>query len=201
MSSGRKNKSRVPVVNLDPGRELSAEQIVQVANGAMQILVEGDKVGTALPPRYRALFIGAIALRYLKYSRRQAQVVEVFSCWCEAKKVPCVSFEIKDDCLDMLSDNDSTHATEPFVTIHFDVATTDRAFSKAGLLAVADLLLGPLWDLTLSPLKVSAGVMPFNIAHRMMVQVFQIWDTTSNRNSDGVAFDEKSTPPGPRTIH
>jgi hypothetical protein len=88
---------------------------------------------------------------------------------CGAKNVPCVSFEIKDDCLDMLSDNDSTQGTEPFVTIHFDVATTDRAFSKAGLLAVADLLLGPLWDLKLSPLKVSAGVMPFNIAHRMMV--------------------------------
>ena len=201
MSSGRNIKGRVPVVNLDPGQELSADQIAQVAKGEVRIIIAGRNAGIALPPRYRALFTDAVALGYLKYSRHQTRVVEVFSCWCDAKNIPCISFEIKDDCMALLSTNDPIQGMEPFVTIHFDVATTDRAFSKAGLLAVADLLLGPLWDLTLSPLKVSAGVMPFNIAHRMMVQVFQIWDTTSNRNSDGVAFDEKSTPPGPQTIH
>ncbi len=86
--------------------------------------------------------------------------------------------------------------------MHFDVATTDRAFSKAGLLAVADLLLGHVWDVTLSPLKVTPGVMPFRDAHRMMVEVFKIWDTTSDRNADSaIAFDQESTPSGPQTLH
>lgn len=88
----------------------------------------------------------------------------------------------------MLSTNDSTEMADPFVTMHFDVATVGRAFTKAGLLAVAELLLGHVWDVAVSPWKVSAGVLPFSLARRMMVQVSKIWDTTSERNAES-GFD------------
>jgi hypothetical protein len=202
MPNARKIKGHIPVVNLNPEQELSAEQIVQVANGEVQIFSEGDKAGIALPHKHRALFMAAIALGYLKHARQQTRVVEAFSCWCDAKGIPYVSFEIANDCLDMLSTNDSMEKDDPFVTMHFDVATADRAFTKAGLLAVAELLLGQLWDLTLSPWKVSAGVLPFSIARGMMVQVSTIWDTTSERNvENGVPNDQKSTSSGPQMIH
>jgi hypothetical protein len=166
MPGVRKIKGHIPVINLDPEQELSAEQIVQVVNGGVRILSGGGKAGIVLPHKHRAWFMAAIALGYLRYSREQARVVEVFSCWCDAKEIPSVSFEIHNDCLDMLSTNDSMDKDDPLVTMHFDAATSGRAFTKAGLLAVADLLLGHLWDLTLSPWKVSAGVLPFSLARR-----------------------------------
>ena len=57
-------------------------------------------------------------------------------------------------------------------------------------------------DLALSPWKISAGVLPFSIARGMMVQVFTIWGTTSERHaqSEG-ANDQKSTSSGPQMIH
>ena len=174
MPNARKIKRSIPVVNLNPEQELSAEQIVQVANGEVQIFSEGNRAGITLPPRHRALFMAAIALGYLKYSKQQVRVVEVFSCWCDAKEIPCVSFEIENDCLDMMSTNDSKEKDDPYVTMHFDVATAGRAFTKAGLLAVAELLLEHLYDLWLSPWKVTAGVRPFSLALRMMVQVYLI---------------------------
>jgi hypothetical protein len=76
MPNARKTKGYIPVVNLNPEQELSAEQIVQVANGEVQIFSEGDKAGITLPHKHRALFMAAIALGYLKYSRQQTRVAE-----------------------------------------------------------------------------------------------------------------------------
>jgi hypothetical protein len=197
MPDAPKIKGQIPVVNLNPEQELSAEQIVQVANGEMQIFREGSKAGITLPRKHRELFMGAVALGYLKYSRQQTRVVEAFSCWCDARRLPCVSFEIDDDRLDILSTTASMENDDPLVTIHFDVSTADRAFTKAGLLAVAELLLGHLWELTLSPWKVSAGALPFSFARRMTAQVARIWDATSARNAES----GESTSGGPQSIN
>ena len=102
MPNARKIKGHIPVVNLNPEQELSAEQIVQVANGEVQIFSEGDKAGITLPHRHRALFMAAIALGYLKYSRQQTRVVEVFSCWCDAKEIPDTAVLVDVDPLSLL---------------------------------------------------------------------------------------------------
>jgi hypothetical protein len=170
MPDARTNKGQIPVVNLKLDEEPSAEQIVQAANGALQILNEGGKVGITLPGKHRALFMTAITQGYLKYSRQQTRLAEVFSCWCDAKEIPCVSFEIEKDCLDMLSTDDSLKKDDPFVTMHFDVATAGRAFTKAGLIAVAEVVLEHLCDVALSPWKVSVGVLPFSLARQIMMQ-------------------------------
>ena len=68
--------------------------------------------------------------------------------------------------------------------------------------SVAELLLGHLWDLTLSPWKVSARALPFSFARRMTAQVSRIWDATSEYNAEsGTAFDHESTSDGPQIIH
>jgi hypothetical protein len=202
MPDNRKIKGHIPLVNLNPEQELSAEQIVQVANGELQIFSEGIKAGITLPHKHRALFMGAVALGYLTYSRHQTRVAEVFSFWCDAQKLPCVSFEIDDDCLDMLGADDPMENDDSLVTMRFDLATADRAFTKAGLMAAADLLLGDLWDLTLSPWKVSAGVLPFSLARGMMVQLSQIWDADSKRTAEsGAPSDQESTSSRPQIIH
>jgi hypothetical protein len=141
MSSARIIKRHIPVVNLEPDQKPSAEQIVQVANGELQILNEGEKLGITLPRKHRALFMAAITQGYLKHSKQQSRVAEMFSCWCDAKRIPCVTFEIEKDCVDMLSTNDSMEKDNPCVTMHFDVATADRPFTKVGLIAVAELVL------------------------------------------------------------
>src|SRR5580658_3910801 len=135
------NARTIPILNLRPDQELSAEQIVRVANGG--------------------LFMGAITMGYLKCSRKQTRLAEVFCLWCDAKEIPCVSFEIENDCVDMLSTNDSVETDDPLVTMHFDVTTAGRPFTKAGLVAVTEYLLGKLWNLALSPWKISAGVIRF----------------------------------------
>jgi hypothetical protein len=84
----------------------------------------------------------------------------------------------------MLGTNDYTEKDDPFVTMHFDVATTGRAFC----------------DLTLSPWKVSAGILPFSMARRTMVQVSNIWDTTSERNVEGEFPFDQETSCGPQII-
>src|SRR3954447_19778584 len=188
-------KGQIPGVNLKPDEEPSAEQIVQAANGELQILSEGGKAGITLPRKHRALFVAAITQGYLKYSRQQTHLAEIFSCWCDAKEIPCVSFEIEKDCVDMLSTNDSMEKDDPFVTMHFDVSTSGRPFTKAGLIAVAELVLEHLCDVALSPWKVSAGGLPFSLARQIVVQVSKIWYTTSERNAESeVPSDQESKP-------
>ena len=188
------------MVNLRPDQEPSAEQIVQVANGELQIFNDGEKVGIILPRKHRALFMAAINLGYLKYSRQQTRLAEFF-CWCDAKEIPCVSFEIENDCVDIPSTNDSMQQ-DPFVTMHFDAATAGRPFTKAGLVAVTELLLGHLWDLALSPWKISARELPFSLARQLTVHVYKIWDTTSEPNAEsGVPPAQESNPSGPQVIH
>ncbi len=193
---------KIPVVSLKPDQELSAEQIVRVANGELQVLHDGEKIGLLLQRRHRVLFAGAIALGYLKYSRRQTRLAEVFSCWCDAKEIPCVSFEIEDDCLEIPGTANAGEKNDSFVTMHFDVATVGRPFTKAGLVAVAELLLGNLWNLALSPWKISAGVLPFSLARQLVMPVYRIWDTTSEPNAEsGVPPDQGPKPRGSQTIH
>jgi len=200
MPNARTIKPQIPVVNLELEEEPSAEQIVQVANGELHILNEDGKVGITLPRKHRALFMAAITEGYLKYSRQQTRLVEVFSCWCDAKEIPCVSFEIERDCLDMLNTDDS-RKDDPFVTMHFDVSTSGRPFTKAGLIAVAELVLEHLCDVALSPWKVSAGVLPFSLARQIVVQVYKIWYTTSERDAESeIPSDQESKPSGPQ-IH
>lgn len=193
------NARKIPVVRLKPDQELSAEQIVRVANGEMQVLHDGEKIGLLLPRKHRALFTAAIALGYLKYSREQTRLTEVFSCWCDAKEIPCMSFEIEDDCVEIPGTDDPVEKDDPFVTMHFDVATAGRPFTKAGLVAVAELLLGNVWNLALSPWKISAGVLPFSRARQIMLPAYKIWDTTSDPKAE--SDDQGLKPPDAQTIH
>lgn len=198
MSGARK----IPVVSLEPDQELSAEQIVRVANGEMQVLQEGEKVGLLLERKHRVLFRTAIALGYLKYSRKQTRLAEVFSCWCDATEIPCVSFETEDDCVAIRGSDDPAEKDDPLVTMHFEVATAGRPFTKAGLVAVAELLLGNLWNLALSPWKVSAGILPFSLARQIIVPVYRIWDTTSEPKAESeTPPDQGLKPPDSQTIH
>ena len=197
------NARAIPILNLKPDQELTAGQIVRVANGELQVLTdEGEKVGIILPRKHRTLFMAAITLGYLKYSTKQTRLAEVFCRWCEAKEIPCVSFEIENDRVDILSTSDSVEKDDPLVTMHFDVNTAGRPFTKAGLLAVAELLLGNLWDLALSPWKISAGVIPFNHAREIIALVYKIWDTTSEPKAEsGFPPDQELNSPDSQTIH
>jgi hypothetical protein len=173
-----------------------------VANGELQIFNDGEKVGIILPRKHRALFMTAIAVGYLKYSRRQTRLAEVFSCWCDAKAIPCVSFVIENDCVDIVSTNDSMEKDDPLVTMHFDAATAGRPFTKAGLVAVTEFLLGHLWELALSPWKITAGVLSFSLARQLLVHVYKIWDTTSESTAESrVPLDPESKPSGPQMVH
>ena len=193
---------KIPVVNLKPDQELSAEQIVRVASGEMQVLHEGKKIGLLLQPQHRVLFKTAIALGYLRYSRKQTRLAEVFSCWCDAEEIPCASFGIEDDCVAIPGTDDPAENDDPFVTMHFDAATAGRPFTKAGLVAIAELLLGNLWNLALSPWKISAGVLPFSLARQIMVPVYRIWDTTSEPKAESrIPPDQGPKPPDSQTIH
>src|ERR1700730_3269127 len=103
---------------------------------------------------------------------------------------------------DIMSTNDSAEKADPLVTMHFDVATAGRPFTKAGLVAVAELLLGSLWNLALSPWKISAGVLPFSLANQIMVRVYRSWETTSEPKAEsGIPPDQGFEPPGSQTIH
>lgn len=192
----------IPMVTFQPDQELSAEQIVQVANGELQIFNDGEKVGIILPRKHRALFMTAIAEGYLKYSRRQTRLAEVFSCWRDAKAIPCVSFAIENDCVDIVSTNDSMEKDDPLVTMLFDAATAGRPFTKAGLVAVTEFLLGHLWEIALSPWKITAGVLPFSLARQLLAHVYKIWDTTREPTAEsGIPLDPESKPSGPQMVH
>jgi len=178
------NARVIPIVNLEPDQKLSADQIVLVPNGELKVLADdGEKVGIVLQRKDRALLMAAIALEYLKYSGKQSRLSEVFCHWCDAKEIPCVSFEIENDCLAIISTNDSVETDDSFVTMHFDVVTAGP-FYKVWLVTVADVLLGKLWDLALSPWKVSAGVLPFSDARETMALVYKVWDTTSEPKAE-----------------
>jgi hypothetical protein len=195
----------IPILNLKPDQELSADQIVRVANGKLQLVTDdGEKAGILLQHKDRPLFNGAITLGYLKRSRKQTRLAEAFCCWCDAKEVPCVSFEIENDCVDILSTNNPVELEQDdtFVTMHFDVATAGRPFTKKGLVAVAELLLGKLWGLSLSPWKISAGVLPLSHARQIMADVHKVWDTTSDPKSEsGLPSGEELQSSAPHTIH
>lgn len=193
-------------MTLKSDQEPSPEQIVQVVNGELRIFTEGQKIGITLPAKHRPLFMAAVKQEYLKYLREDARVVEAFSWWCDARGIPCVRFEIESDSLDMLSTNDSIAKDDPYVRMHFNVATAGRVFTKAGLVAIVKLLLNHLWDITLSPWEVSAGVLPFSLAHHLLGPVFEIYNSremTSEHDDGGMAHpDEKALkPPGRQTIH
>src|SRR6266700_3324167 len=192
----------IPILNLKPDQELSAEQIVRVANGELQVLNDGEQVGILLPRKHRVTFMAAITLGYLKCSRKQARLAEVLCSWCDAKDIPCVSFEIENDCIEILSTNDSVEKDDPFVTMHFDVATAGRPFTKAGLVAITELLLGNLCDLALSPWNVSAGILLFSRARKIMAPVYKIWDTTSESKAEsGFPPGQELKPSDSPTIH
>ena len=193
----------MPILTLKPDQELSADQIASVANGELQVLTDdGEKVGIVLKRKDRALFMAAIPLGYLEYSGKQTRLADVFCRWCDAKKIPCVSFEVENDCVDMLSTHDSVEKVDAFVTMRFDVATAGRPFTKAGLVAVTELLLGKLWELALSPWKISAGLLPLSRARQIIADVYKIWDTTSAPNSEsGFPSGEELGPSTPHTIH
>jgi hypothetical protein len=174
------NARMIPIVNLNPDQEISADQIVLVANGKLQVETEdGEKLGILLQPKDRPLLNEAVALGYLKYSGRPARLGEAFRCWCDAKKIACVSFEVENDRVDIPSPNDPLENVDPFVIMHFDVVTAGRPFTKAGLVAVTERLLGKLWNVALSPWKMSAGVLPMSQARQILADVHKIWDTTS----------------------
>jgi len=176
----------IPILNLKPDQEPSADQIVLVATGELKVLThDGEKVGFILQRKDRPVLSGAIALGYLKYSGKQTRLAKVFCLWCDAKEIPCVSFEIETDCVDMLSTTDSVKTDDHLVTMHFDVTTAGRSFTKAGLVAVAELLLGDLWELALSPWKTSAGVLPFSHARELLAELYKVWDTTSEPKTGG----------------
>jgi hypothetical protein len=68
------------------------------------------------------------------------------------------------------------------VTLRFDVVTAGRPFTKAGLVAVTERLLGRLWILALSPWMISAGLLPMSQARQALADVHKIWDATSEPN-------------------
>jgi hypothetical protein len=178
----------IPILNLTPDQEISPDQIVLVANGKLQIETEdGERVGILLRRKDRSLLNDAVAMGYLKYSGKRTRLREVFWCWCDAKDIPCVTFEIENDCVNVLGTNDSVKNVDPFVTLRFDVVTAGRPFTKAGLVAVTERLLGKLWILALSPWMISAGLLPVTQARQTLADVYKIWDATSDPKS-GMGF-------------
>ena len=130
------NARMIPILNLNPDQEISADQIVLVANGKLQVETEdGEKLGILLQCRDRPLLNDAVALGYLKYSGKPTRLSEAFRCWCDAKTIACVSFEIENDCVDIPSTNASVDNADPFVTLHFDAVSAGRPFTKVGLLS------------------------------------------------------------------
>jgi hypothetical protein len=123
-------------------------------------VLDCEKVGILLQRKDRPLLNDAITLGYLKYSGKQTRLCEAFRLWCDAKEIPCVFFEIENDCVDIPSTNEPLEKVDPFVTMRFDVVTAGRSFTKPGLAAVTEYLLGKLWILTLSPCMISAGLLP-----------------------------------------
>ena len=59
------NARMIPILNLTPDQEISADQIVLVANGKLQVETEdGERVGILLQRKDRPLLNDAIALGY-----------------------------------------------------------------------------------------------------------------------------------------
>src|SRR3982750_2604319 len=201
-------RGRIRAVTLNSDQEPSPEQIIQVVNGELRIFQEGQKIGITLPAQHRPLFMTAVQQGYLRYAREEAPVVEAFSWWCDARGIPCVRFEIESDCLDM-STHDSRAKEDPYVRMHFNVAAAGRVFTKPGLVALVELFLDHhLWDMTLSPWEVSAGVLPFSLAHPLLGPVFEIYRTgkmTSEHEDSRMAHPDeeqfKPSGPGQQTIH
>jgi hypothetical protein len=174
------------LIILRPDQEPTPDQIVRAVNGQLRLLQQGQRIGVLLPARCRPLFMSAVDQEHLKHSKGDTQVVEAFSWWCDAKGIPCVRYEVEPDCLDILAADESMSKGDPYVRMHFSVTTAGRFFTKAALMAMADLLLGNLWDIALSPWQVSAGVLPFSSARQLIEKVFAIYHapgmTTSGEN-------------------
>ena len=182
---------KIPILNLKPDQELSADQIVQMAGGELRVLTDdGEDVGIVLQRKDRLLLHDAIALGSLRCSGKQTRLGEVFFRWCDAKKIPCVSFEVEDDCLDMMSTDDSVEKGDPIVTLHFNVVSAGKPFTKGGLVAVTEFLLGRLWNLALSPWRISAGILPLSDARQILADVYKIWETTSEPESENASASQ-----------
>lgn len=198
-----RNTRMIPVLNLKPDEELSADQIVRVATGELKVLTDGgEQIGISLRRKDRPLLHDAIALGYLKHSGKQTRLAEFFCWWCDAREIPCVSFEVENDCVGITGTDDSVGRDDPLVTMHFDVATAGRPFTKLGLMTVAEVLLGKLWDLALSPWKISAGVLQLSQARQILAEVYRVWDTTSEpRSASGSSGSEGLESSASHTVH
>lgn len=193
----------VPIIELGPGEPLTAEHVVKAANGELKIFINGEEAAICLPRKDRVPFRAAITLKYLKHSRKQPRLAEVYCYWCEAKQIPCVSFEIEDDCVEMMAGTDGLlDKDDPFVVLHFDAATSGHPFTRKGLVAVTGFLLGHVWDLTLSPWKISAGAVRFSVARQLIGDLHKIWEITRSSNAEKEMFsDFDSNSARPPIIH
>jgi len=189
----------IPILILKPNQEPSADQIARVANGELQILTgDGEKVGIVLQRKNRNFLNSAMTSRahspwVSNVFGKATRLIEAFCTWCDARQIPCVSFEIENHCVDIASTSDSPEN---------DVATAGRPFTKAGLVAVTELLPGKLWSLALSPWKISAGVLPLSLALQIIADTHGVWDRTSEPKSEsGFRSGEEQRASGSQTIH
>jgi hypothetical protein len=197
MSSAPLPKVRPSVLTLAPGDEPSPEQAVQAVNGQLRILREGHRIGFSLSPKDRPLFLAAVQQRYLLQPVVHARLVEAFLWWCEAKGIPCVRFQIEQDCLEMVPTDDHAAAEDPWVRVHLSMDTTGRVFTKAGLLAAAGVLFDYLSDVALTPWDISAGTLPLRMAQRLVGKLLEM-----SRIPEMTTTDEEGPPPGRRdTVH
>lgn len=171
---------------LDPGDEPSPEQVVQAVTGQLRVLRDGQRIGLALPPKLRPEFLAAIHHQYLLHAALNGRLHYAFLWWCEARRIPCVRFEIVGNLLEMGSSEDH------WVRVHIDFETAGRILTKAGLLAVAGILFDYLSNVTLSPWHIKAEMLPLPIARRMVSRLLETTneaDMTADNEDDELTTD------------
>jgi hypothetical protein len=196
MSSAPLPNARPSVLTLAPGDEPSPDHVVQAVNGRLRILREGHRIGFSLSPKHRPLFLAAVRQEYLLHSAPQAQLADAFLWWCEAKGIPCVRFEVERDCLEIAPTDDNA-AEDPWVSLHLSIETTDRVFTKTGLVAAASILFDYVSDVTLTPWDISAGTLPFRRAQRLVEDLLEM-SRTSGMTTSG---DDNPAPERRETVH
>jgi hypothetical protein len=193
-------------VTLQPDQQPSPEQIIHAVNGELRIFQEGQRVGITLPTKHRPLFAAAIKQGYLKHQREDRWVVEAFSWWCDARGIPCVRFAVESEYLEMVSTESAMVKSDPYVRMYFNVATAGRVFTKTGMVAIVKFLLDHLWDIALSPWEISAGVLPFSLAHPLLAPVWGIYNTRemTSEHADGSmprSARDPRNPSGSQSVH